>query len=35
MFEGSLTKTEAERVYKKCKRDGFTPAIFDGRKKIK
>ena len=35
MFEGSLTKTEAERVYKKCKRDGYEPAIFDGRKKIR
>tara|TARA_R100000808_G_scaffold18340_1_gene40211 strand:- start:28 stop:285 length:258 start_codon:yes stop_codon:yes gene_type:complete len=35
MFEGSLTRTEAERIYKECKLDGYTPAIFDGRKKIK
>ena len=35
MFEGSLTRTAAERIYKECKADGYTPAIFDGRKKIK
>ena len=35
MFEGSLTRTAAERLYKECKADGYTPAIFDGRKKVK
>jgi len=35
MFEGSLTRAEADKVYASCKREGYSPVIFDGRKKIK
>jgi hypothetical protein len=35
LFEGSLTRAEADKVFAKCKREGYSPVIFDGRKKIK
>ena len=34
-FEGSLTRSEAEKVFRSCELKGYYPVIFDGRKKVK